>query len=49
MDISLNCNDAASTYRKFTEIRNPLPSNLFVLIDTHEDEIWDTIFGIFYR
>ncbi|HEU6449450.1 MAG TPA: prepilin-type N-terminal cleavage/methylation domain-containing protein [Verrucomicrobiae bacterium] len=47
MDISLNCDDAASTYRKFTEIRNPPPSNLFVFIDTHEQDIWDATFGIF--
>ena len=36
MDISLNCDDTASTFHKFTEIRNPPPSSLFVLIDTHE-------------
>jgi prepilin-type processing-associated H-X9-DG protein len=47
MDISLNCPDAGSTYRKFTEIRNPPPSNLFVLIDTDQYDIWDGTFGIF--
>ena len=30
-----------STFHKFTEIRNPPPSSLFVLIDTHEEDIWD--------
>ena len=47
MDISLNCDDTASTFHKFTEIRNPPPSSLFVLIDTHEEDIWDATFGIF--
>ena len=47
MDISLNCQDAASTYHKFTEITQPPPSNLFVLIDTQEDDIYDSTFGIF--
>ena len=47
MEISLNCSDASSTYRKFTEIRDPPPSGLFVLIDTQEDDIWDATFGIF--
>jgi prepilin-type N-terminal cleavage/methylation domain-containing protein/prepilin-type processing-associated H-X9-DG protein len=47
MDISLNCDDAASTYHKFTDITQPPPSNLFVFIDTQEDDIWDATFGIF--
>jgi prepilin-type N-terminal cleavage/methylation domain-containing protein/prepilin-type processing-associated H-X9-DG protein len=47
MDISLNCDDARSTYRKFTEIRSPEPSNLFVLIDTDQYDIYDATFGIF--
>jgi len=47
MDISLNCDDAASTYHKFTEIRSPQPSNLFVLIDTDPYDIMDATFGIF--
>ena len=47
MDISLNCDDAASTYRKFTQITQPLPVNLFVFIDTQEEDIWDATFGIF--
>jgi prepilin-type processing-associated H-X9-DG protein/prepilin-type N-terminal cleavage/methylation domain-containing protein len=47
MDISLNCDDAQSTYRKFTQIVNPPPSGLFVFIDTQEDDIWDATFGIF--
>lgn len=47
MDISLNCDDARSTYRKFTEITWPPPVNLFVFIDTQEDDIWDATFGVF--
>ena len=47
MEISLNCEDATSTFHKFTEIRNPPPSSLFVLIDTQEEDIWDATFGIF--
>ncbi len=47
MDISLNCDDAQSTYRKFTQIVSPPPNGLFVFIDTQEDDIWDATFGIF--
>ena len=49
MDISLSCEDARSTYHKFTEITQPAPGDLFVLIDTQEDDIWDATFGIFAR
>lgn len=47
MDISLNCDDAMNTYHKFTEIRGPSPGDLFVFIDTQEEDIWDATFGIF--
>jgi prepilin-type processing-associated H-X9-DG protein len=47
MDISLNCDDAATTFHKFTEIRDPTPASLFVLTDTQEADIWDATFGIF--
>jgi prepilin-type N-terminal cleavage/methylation domain-containing protein/prepilin-type processing-associated H-X9-DG protein len=47
MDISLACPDANSTYYKFTQIIQPAPGNLFVFIDTQEDDIWDATFGIF--
>ncbi len=47
MNISLNCDDARTTYRKFTDISVPPPSNIFVFIDTQEDDIWDGTFGIF--
>jgi prepilin-type N-terminal cleavage/methylation domain-containing protein/prepilin-type processing-associated H-X9-DG protein len=47
MNISLSCDLEPASYRKLGEIRNPSPANLFVLIDTHEDEIWDPTFGIF--
>jgi prepilin-type N-terminal cleavage/methylation domain-containing protein/prepilin-type processing-associated H-X9-DG protein len=49
MDISLSCDDASTTYHKYTEITQPPPSNLFVFIDTQEDDIWDGTFGIFSR
>jgi prepilin-type N-terminal cleavage/methylation domain-containing protein/prepilin-type processing-associated H-X9-DG protein len=47
MNISLNCNDAAGSFRKAAQINTPSPSGLFVLIDTHEQDIWDATFGIF--
>jgi len=47
MDISLACRDATSTYWKFTQIVQPSPSDLFVFIDTQEQDIWDATFGIF--
>jgi prepilin-type processing-associated H-X9-DG protein len=47
MEISLNCQDAHSTFHKFTEIMQPPPSNLFGLIDTQEEDIFDATFGIF--
>jgi len=47
MDISLNCDQAAATYRKFTEIRAQSPANLFVLVDGLEQDIWDGTFEIF--
>jgi len=40
---SANC-EAANHFRKFTEIN--VPTGLFVFIDTHEDEIWDSTFGV---
>jgi prepilin-type processing-associated H-X9-DG protein len=33
-------------YSKFTEIKDPKPTELLVFIDVHEDEIMDTEFGI---
>ena len=47
MNISLNCDDAAGSCRKLADIVAPPPSRLFVLIDTHESDIWDSTFGIF--
>jgi prepilin-type N-terminal cleavage/methylation domain-containing protein/prepilin-type processing-associated H-X9-DG protein len=47
MDISVYCDSAASTFKKFTDIRSPSPASLFVLIDTQEEDIWDATFGIF--
>ena len=34
------------SFRKFTEIRNPSPSRLFVFLDVQEDEIYDCTFGM---
>jgi prepilin-type N-terminal cleavage/methylation domain-containing protein/prepilin-type processing-associated H-X9-DG protein len=47
MSISLNCDAAPGSYVKQTDIVAPMPAGLFVLIDTHEDDIWDSTFGIF--
>ena len=33
-------------YSKFTQIRNPIPTQLIVFLDVHEDEIMDTEFGL---
>ena len=38
-------NSSGDHFTKFTEIRNT--TSLFVFIDTHEDAIWDSTFGIF--
>jgi len=38
-------NSQADHFIKFTQIRNT--TSLFVFIDTHEDAIWDSTFGIF--
>ena len=45
MEIGLACPDVNGTYLKFTQISQPSPSNLFVLIDEQEDAIWDATFG----
>ena len=47
MDISVNCDKATATYRKFTEIRSQSPASLFVLVDGLEQSIWDATFEIF--
>ena len=33
-------------YSKFTQIRSPIPTELIIFLDVHEDEILDTMFGI---
>jgi prepilin-type processing-associated H-X9-DG protein len=43
MSNSIN-NRRADHYRKYSNIR--APANLFVLIDTHENAIWDSTFGV---
>jgi prepilin-type N-terminal cleavage/methylation domain-containing protein/prepilin-type processing-associated H-X9-DG protein len=47
MNLSLHCDDAVGSCRKMTDMVAPPPSRLFVLIDTHEQAIWDSTFGIF--
>ena len=47
MSIGVNCPDTPNSFKKFTDIRQPSPSGLFVLIDTHAEDIWDGTFGIF--
>ena len=37
---------AYPSFKKYTEIRNPEPSTLFVFLDVHEDEIFDCTFGM---
>jgi prepilin-type N-terminal cleavage/methylation domain-containing protein/prepilin-type processing-associated H-X9-DG protein len=41
---SIHC-DVAPNYRKFTTIGAPGPAALFTFIDTHEDAIYDSVFG----
>jgi prepilin-type processing-associated H-X9-DG protein len=43
MSNSIN-NHKADHYRKYSTIRSP--ANLFVFIDTHENAIWDSTFGV---
>jgi prepilin-type N-terminal cleavage/methylation domain-containing protein/prepilin-type processing-associated H-X9-DG protein len=47
MSIGLNCPDVRQSYQKYTQIKQPSPSGLFVFIDTQELDIWDATFGIF--
>ncbi len=37
---------ASPSFNKFTQIRNPGPTKLFVFLDVHEDEIYDCTFGM---
>ena len=47
MEISMNCPDVPNTYQKYTQInQNPL-TDLFVFIDTQEQDIADATFGFF--
>lgn len=46
-NMSQSINSAVVTsFRKFTEIRNPEPARCLVFIDVHEDAILDSLFGI---
>lgn len=47
MQISLNCPDVPGSYQKFTQINQNIPSDLFALIDTQEQDIQDATFGFF--
>jgi len=46
MSVWIDCEDTPDCFLKFTEIQNPDPSQLFVFIDVHEDDILDATFGI---
>ena len=41
-----NLDSETPSYNKFTAIRTPIPSELIVFLDVHENEILDTEFGI---
>lgn len=45
MSIGLGCTNVSGTFMKFTQITQPVPSNLFVLIDEQPDSIFDATFG----
>ncbi|HUB88056.1 MAG TPA: prepilin-type N-terminal cleavage/methylation domain-containing protein [Verrucomicrobiae bacterium] len=47
MEIGVGCNNEGvnGSYMKFTDIIQPPPSQLFVLIDEQEQAIWDGTFG----
>ncbi|HTB84540.1 MAG TPA: prepilin-type N-terminal cleavage/methylation domain-containing protein [Candidatus Sulfotelmatobacter sp.] len=45
MEIGLNCQDVYGSYLKYTQITQPSPSGLFVLIDEQPEAIWDATFG----
>jgi prepilin-type N-terminal cleavage/methylation domain-containing protein/prepilin-type processing-associated H-X9-DG protein len=45
MSIGLGCTNVPGTFRKFTQITQPAPSSLFVLIDEQPDSIFDATFG----
>jgi prepilin-type N-terminal cleavage/methylation domain-containing protein/prepilin-type processing-associated H-X9-DG protein len=47
MDMSLCCSDATNSCLLLTQILDPPPAQLFVLIDTKEQDIWDANFGLF--
>ncbi len=46
MSCSINC-EATYSFMSYLEIADPEPSELFVFIDTHEDDIMDSMFGIY--
>jgi len=41
-----NSIDSMPSFAKVTAINRPAPTDLFVFIDVHEDEIFDSLFGI---
>jgi len=49
MSSAINCDVAAGlipNYKKYSEITRPTPDKFFVFIDTHEDAILDSHFGL---
>jgi prepilin-type processing-associated H-X9-DG protein len=47
MSIGMNCDEVPTSFHKFTEMKQPTPDGVFVLIDTQEEDIYDATFGIF--
>lgn len=47
MSLGLNCPDVPHSFQKYTQIKQPSPSQEFVFVDTQELDIWDATFGIF--
>jgi len=47
MSIWISCEDNWASFQKSSEIVDPDPTQLFVFIDVHEDDILDATFGIY--
>lgn len=45
-EFNWNQNRWHPSYKKFTDIRSPAPSELITFLDVHEDSIFDSLFGI---
>jgi len=45
-EFNWNQNRWHPSFKKFTEINSPIPSQLIAFLDVHEDSIFDSLFGI---